>query len=278
VTLATHSGELIHVVNTHYDDAGKRARAESSLIIREQARKWVGRFEDDDDPTHRARAPVILLGDFSTSSLRVLLPSGVDIPLFSSQYDAVYSVRSAMQSIRRFHGSHLCFSVLRLIADSPSEEDGYKNITSPEPVPSGSPSFTFLDSFTQLQARSTSSAGSASCAKQSTPYGPIKTYTGFTRAGKTATTRIDFIMLASDLEPTIAPPLAPSNAPGPIGAQHTEIRSVRPADTSRGDTARGGWEVVKYACIDNWVEEGDVDGWTGRWSDHRAVRVTIERN
>jgi len=40
---------------------------------------------------------------------------------------------------------------------------------------------------------------------------------------------------------------------------------------------RGGWRTARYACIDNWVEEGDVDGWVGRWSDHRAVRVVLER-
>lgn len=40
---------------------------------------------------------------------------------------------------------------------------------------------------------------------------------------------------------------------------------------------RGGWEVTRYACVDNWVEEGDVNGWQGRWSDHRAVRATISR-
>ncbi len=41
------------------------------------------------------------------------------------------------------------------------------------------------------------------------------------------------------------------------------------------DATRGGWRFVRYAVIDNWVEEGDVSGWQGRWSDHRAVRVTV---
>ena len=40
---------------------------------------------------------------------------------------------------------------------------------------------------------------------------------------------------------------------------------------------RGGWQVARYACIDNWVEEHDSDGWQGRWSDHRAVKVRIDK-
>jgi hypothetical protein len=39
---------------------------------------------------------------------------------------------------------------------------------------------------------------------------------------------------------------------------------------------RGSWEVARYACVDNFVEE-DARGWSGRWSDHRAVRVSFER-
>lgn len=38
---------------------------------------------------------------------------------------------------------------------------------------------------------------------------------------------------------------------------------------------RGGWAFTQFACVDNWVEGGDIDGWQGRWSDHRAVRATI---
>ena len=49
------------------------------------------------------------------------------------------------------------------------------------------------------------------------------------------------------------------------------------ASISSDHLARGGWRIDQYACIDNWVEEGDVDKWEGRWSDHRAVRVTISR-
>lgn len=44
-----------------------------------------------------------------------------------------------------------------------------------------------------------------------------------------------------------------------------------------GDSARGGYKFTQYAVVDNWVEEGDVDGFEGRWSDHRAVRVTISK-
>jgi hypothetical protein len=134
------------------------------------------------------------------------------------------------------------------LLDSPPNEDGYKNITSPAPLPSGKPSFTFRDTYTHLHARSTTHAG------QSAPYGPAHTYTGFTAPGKTKTDRIDFVMLA-------ALPDAESDEEGGV---------------ERGD-GTGKWTVERYACIDNWVEEGDSSGWQGRWSDHRAVRVKMVR-
>lgn len=55
----------MHVVNTHFDDAGKKARAESSLIIREQMKRWVEEVEDPHEVPHRRSGPVILIGDFS---------------------------------------------------------------------------------------------------------------------------------------------------------------------------------------------------------------------
>ena len=89
-------------------------------------------------------------------------------------------------------------------------------------------------------------------ASQSRPYGPAHTYSGFVAPGKGDTARIDFIMLAS------------ARTPGETGGDINK--------------PKGGWEVTRYACVDNWVEEGDSDGWFGRWSDHRAVRITIERD
>ena len=138
-------------------------------------------------------------------------------------------------------------------SDSPPSEDGYKNITSQKPLPDQL-SFYFLDAYTHLRTRRpTSEATTPIPPRQSAPYGPAHTYTGFSAPGRTRTTRIDFIMLASALTPR--------------------------NDAAAGERVegRGGWEVGQYACVDNWLEEGDADGWQGRWSDHRAVRVTIRR-
>ncbi|BEJ16007.1 hypothetical protein CspHIS471_0506120 [Cutaneotrichosporon sp. HIS471] len=122
--------------------------------------------------------------------------------------------------------------------NSPPDEDGYKNITSFAPLKA--PSFTFLDAYTHLAARRPGYDA------QSRPYGPDKTWTGFTAPGITDTQRIDLIMAAAD------------------------------EDAKKGtDVARGGWVFTQYACLDNWVEEGDADGWQGRWSDHRAVKATL---
>ncbi|ORY22513.1 Endonuclease/exonuclease/phosphatase [Naematelia encephala] len=201
-------GELVHVVNTHYDDQGVRARAESSLIIRDHAHRWASQVDAEEQKrststsTMRGNSPVVLLGDFN----------------------------------------------------SPPEEDGYKNITSSNPLPSGSPSFTFLDSYVHLSTRSSSTPGSRS--RQSIPYGPRDTYTGFDPPGNRDAKRIDFIMLASSRSPE-------------------DIKNSM--EDERKQVGRGGWTVSQYACVDNWVEGGDVDEWQGRWSDHRAVRATLER-
>ncbi|KAL7419550.1 hypothetical protein Q5752_005461 [Cryptotrichosporon argae] len=201
---------LVHCVNTHYDDRGVRARAESSLVIRTTAHRWATRMEAEHD---FIEGPVILFGDFN----------------------------------------------------SPPTEDGYKNITSPLPL--SSPSFTFMDAYTHLDARRPGHSG------QSAPYGPAKTYTGFSAPGRTRTTRIDFVMLGAETSRARTAP-----EPGPGSGQLTD-HDVKQGAPGGGPvvTARGGWRATRYACIDNWVEEADADGWTGRWSDHRLVRVTLER-
>ncbi|WWC96947.1 hypothetical protein V866_003822 [Kwoniella sp. B9012] len=133
--------------------------------------------------------------------------------------------------------------------NSPSHEAGYRNITSSHVLPSGQKSFYFLDSFMNL-----------SSTIQSRPYGPVHTYTDFAPPGSKNATRIDFIMLGA----------IPITAKG-----ETDDRERTEGDEK--SRSRGGWQVVRFACLDNFVE-GDVEGWTGRWSDHRAVRVTISRS
>ncbi|WVW80174.1 hypothetical protein I302_102151 [Kwoniella bestiolae CBS 10118] len=132
--------------------------------------------------------------------------------------------------------------------NSPSDEAGYRNITSPHPLPSGQNSFYFLDSFTNLFS-----------GLQTRPYGPAHTYTDFAPPGSRNATRIDFVMLG-------AVPHTPRR----------ENEGGEGSDEKPKPISRGGWKVDRYACFDNFVE-GDVEGWTGRWSDHRAVRVRISR-
>ncbi|WRT65727.1 uncharacterized protein IL334_002675 [Kwoniella shivajii] len=122
--------------------------------------------------------------------------------------------------------------------NSPPSEGGYRNITSPHPLPSGQSSFYFLDSYTHLSPSSTT--------PQTRPYGPELTYTDFAPPGSRDATRIDFVMLGAE----------------PASDKEYNVKG------------RGEWEVDRYACLDNFVD-GDVKGWKGRWSDHRAVRVTI---
>lgn len=52
----------VHVVNTHYDDRGVNARAQSSLLIRQAIREFVTESESKGGAKD---GPVILFGDFS---------------------------------------------------------------------------------------------------------------------------------------------------------------------------------------------------------------------
>lgn len=192
---------MFHVVNTHYDDAGIIARAESSWLIRRYAHEYTQRVYKNhwEDPS----APTILLGDFSKSTSS--LPSS---------------------TLRCYHS---------LTIDSPPEEAGYKIMTSSATPPGGEPTLHFMDAFTHLSTRSSTTSG------QSQPYGFRETYSDFKKPEYHAATRIDFIMLAAE-----------------------------------GNEGKGGWEVSRFGVVDNWIE-GGVDGWKGRWSDHRLVRATLKR-
>jgi endonuclease/exonuclease/phosphatase family metal-dependent hydrolase len=56
-------GGLLHIVNTHYDDQGVKARAESSILIRKYAKSW----SDEGALQAEECAPFIVMGDFSES-------------------------------------------------------------------------------------------------------------------------------------------------------------------------------------------------------------------
>ncbi|ODN86564.1 endonuclease/exonuclease/phosphatase [Cryptococcus wingfieldii CBS 7118] len=189
-------GKLVHAFNTHYDDQGVEARANSSLLLRATIKQWVDDVEQDENAG--GDAPVVFFGDFN----------------------------------------------------SPPEEDGYQNMVSLSPLPSGNASFTFLDTYTHLlTSTSNSSLSSTYGPLQTRPYGPAHTYTGFEAPGYNMTKRIDFILLGAELEE---------------------------AQQGGGWGARGGWEVSRFGVVENYVE-GDVDGFNARWSDHRAVRATIAK-
>ena len=45
-------------------------------------------------------------------------------------------------------------------------------------------------------------------------------------------------------------------------------------NANAGPVGYGGWKAKKYEAVDNVIQK---DGVQVRWSDHLAVRVTIER-
>jgi endonuclease/exonuclease/phosphatase family metal-dependent hydrolase len=73
VTMATlqhrSTSELLHVGNTHYDDRGRTSRAEASKLIRSLMYNWTEAMavKSGIDADKAGHAPVVLLGDFSTS-------------------------------------------------------------------------------------------------------------------------------------------------------------------------------------------------------------------
>ncbi|KAK8861652.1 hypothetical protein IAR55_002475 [Kwoniella newhampshirensis] len=138
--------------------------------------------------------------------------------------------------------------------NSPPHEPGYQNITSFHPLEDGQASYTFLDLSKHLLTQPSCSL--ASSPLQTAPYGPVHTFTGFAPPGSELLRTIDFVMLGTDLS-------------------SDNVKKAK--EGVRLTAGRGGWEAAKYACLDNFVE-GDHEGWTGRWSDHRAVRVTISRS
>ncbi len=117
------------------------------------------------------------------------------------------------------------------------------------PLPSGGPSLTFSDAYGQLQSRGTKQ-DSGPHTRPSGPYGPSGTYTDFSRPGSEVDSRIDFVFLADG---------------------RTQIGHDTVEKTARPPV------VSKLAVVDNLIAgKGDAAGWTGRWSDHRAVFVEVQ--
>lgn len=112
---------MFHVINTHYDDAGIMARAESSWLIRKYGHDYVQNVYRNkwEDPS----APTILLGDFS-------------------EWDPRFACSST-----------------NISADSPPEEAGYKIMTSSARAPGGAATVSFMDAFTHLSTRSSDRSG-----------------------------------------------------------------------------------------------------------------------
>ncbi|KAJ9093405.1 hypothetical protein QFC21_006435 [Naganishia friedmannii] len=206
------SSDIIHIVNTHYDDQGKKARQESSLVLRAETRKWV----NDHD---------------ASSAEKVGAKSGL------------------------------------ILLDSPEDEKGYKTLVSLEPLRYKIPFFSFQDCYLHLSARGDPQrntgetkavdAQSFGTICQSASSGPRGTYTGFAPPGQEADERIDVVLLALE-DITV-----------------DESSSKDPDDVITLP-ARGGLVPTKYVVVDNLLAgRGDIVGWTGRWSDHRAVMVEI---
>jgi hypothetical protein len=120
--------------------------------------------------------------------------------------------------------------------------------------PLHSPSLQFLDTYRHLVTRCTPYPGSTGILP-SAPCGLSGTYTDFSSPGREVDSRIDFIFLG-------------------LQDRRTEGNS----DQQVTKDVRGGYAVIKHAVIDNLLAgQGDYAGWTGRWSDHRAVFVEIQR-
>lgn len=126
-------------------------------------------------------------------------------------------------------------------------------MTSPARAPGGAASLSFMDAYTNLSTRNSTSSNSYS--GESQPYGSVETYSGFKKPGDRAATRIDFVMVAT---------------------KDHESKQQQSNSQKHGRVGKGDWEVSRFGVVDNWIQNS-VDGWTGRWSDHRLVRSTLRR-
>ncbi len=116
--------------------------------------------------------------------------------------------------------------------------------------PLDTPSLQFIDTYRHLISRKPT-LGSTGILP-SAPNGLSGTYTGFSRPGDEIDSRIDFIFLGLQDRGS---------------GEEEDIRDIR-----------GDYGVIKHSVIDNLIAgNGDYAGWTGRWSDHRAIFVEIQR-
>ena len=154
-------------------------------------------------------------------------------------------------------------------ADSPAEEEGYQTAISH--IPLSSPSWTFFDPYTTplcSSANASSSSGANEC-------GPAETYTSFGPPGSPDNKRIDFTFVATGKLPAASTGIsAGGGAQAPLSGQGYDGRY--PTQEGAGPIGYGGWKAKKYQVVDNVIKQ-DGKEVQARWSDHRAVRVTIER-
>ncbi|KAJ9111100.1 hypothetical protein QFC19_001299 [Naganishia cerealis] len=175
--------DRIHIVNTHYDDQGKRARQESSLLIRAETRKWTDAGPDKDGGPGQ-QSGLILLGDLS-------------------KYNGFFDRAHDPPQVSFCADLHVTFFPDK---DSPEDEKGYKELVSLDPLRYKIPFLSFQDTYLHLLARGDPSlidggmapGGSLSHGTilQSAPAGPRGTFTDFASPGQEADERIDVVMIA----------------------------------------------------------------------------------
>lgn len=213
---------MLHFINTHYDDQGRKSREHASWIIREEALKWIKKQSKHDVPLDGKQddeSLVIWMGDFNADPVE-------------------------------------------------KKEKGYRAAVSKSPLPSSLPGLYFLNSHNELLTRNKKDTSKQPDIgiRQSAPYGPKGTYTGFTRPGCEDDQEIDFILLASTQEDDEKK-----------SAAHNDDETEREnKEEPIKFPVRGSWTVTRHVTVDNVIPgKGDVSGWIGRWSDHRAVMVEL---
>lgn len=90
--------------------------------------------------------------------------------------------------------------------------------------------------------------------------------------------RIDFTFVATGkLDGSANTTSAVQISGGQSGAQAQAVLGMDPRyGQQAGPVGYGGWRAKRYQVIENVIRQGGKDV-EERWSDHRAVKVTIER-
>jgi hypothetical protein len=88
--------------------------------------------------------------------------------------------------------------------------------------------------------------------------------------------RIDFTFVATGKLDAADTGTVAANVAGSQGQAQAPLGMDARYGQAQGPVGYGGWRAKRYQVVENIIQQGGAEV-RERWSDHRAVRVTIQR-